>query len=467
MVWVMDLSGDQSWAREAVDALHAGGLGLQVVDAPVSESAVGVILSQAFSPELGDALGAVDPSNHAVVVIGPPDGTLDPWPVLASGASDCIPWRGQTSAISAWTQRSREVRRILESPTVRSQFVGTSKALTTALRDLIIAAHYGRAPVLILGETGTGKELAAKVAHAVSRQRGGLVVVDCTTIVPTLLGSELFGHERGAFTGAVSVRTGACSAADQGSLFLDEIGELPLDLQPELLRVIQEGAYKRVGGDRWLHSSFRLICATNRDLAGDVAGGGFRADLYHRIAATTVTMPPLRDRLEDVLGLFAGFCREASGASEAPDVDPSVQEALLHRDYPGNLRDLRQLASRVVARHVGPGAISPGDLPVQDRPVASPGGPAASPSEEPVLGDTFLTAAHCAVDQGWTLNNIEEEAKEAALQVALARCEGDKNAAARMLGVNVRTVQQRVKKKNDAGIPAQVSEESSSATSRQ
>ncbi|WP_197060657.1 sigma 54-interacting transcriptional regulator [Arthrobacter sp. L77] len=345
--------------------------------------------------------------------------------------------------------------------------MGTSKALTTALRDLIIAAHYGRAPVLILGETGTGKELAAKVAHAVSRQRGGLVVVDCTTIVPTLLGSELFGHERGAFTGAVSVRTGACSAADQGSLFLDEIGELPLDLQPELLRVIQEGAYKRVGGDRWLHSSFRLICATNRDLAGDVAGGGFRADLYHRIAATTVTMPPLRDRLEDVLGLFAGFCREASGASEAPDVDPSVQEALLHRDYPGNLRDLRQLASRVVARHVGPGAISPGDLPVQDRPVASPGGPAASPSEEPVLGDTFLTAAHCAVDQGWTLNNIEEEAKEAALQVALARCEGDKNAAARMLGVNVRTVQQRVKKKNDAGIPAQVSEESSSATSRQ
>ena len=171
----------------------------------------------------------------------------------------------------------------------------------------MVAARYGRAPILILGETGTGKELAARVAHGLGSQHdGNLVVVDGTTIVPTLLGSELFGHERGAFTGAVSVRTGACSAADQGSLFLDEVGELPLELQPELLRVVQEGTYKRVGGDRWLHSTFRLICATNRDLKRDVEGGRFRADLYHRIAAATVTMPPLRDRRR---GCAAAFSR--------------------------------------------------------------------------------------------------------------------------------------------------------------
>ena len=121
----------------------------------------------------------------------------------------------------------QDVEAILDSVEVRENLTGQSPALRSALRDLIVAARFGQSPILIQGETGTGKELAARVAHTVSHQRGNLVVVDCTTIVPTLMGSELFGHERGAFTGAVSVRTGACSGADQGSLFLDEVGELP------------------------------------------------------------------------------------------------------------------------------------------------------------------------------------------------------------------------------------------------
>jgi len=272
------------------------------------------------------------------------------------------------------------------------------------------------------------------------------------------MGSELFGHERGAFTGAVSVRTGACSGADQGSLFLDEVGELPLDLQPELLRVVQEGTYKRVGGDRWLRSKFRLICATNRDLPSEVAGGRFRTDLYHRIAASVVTMPPLRERIEDILSLFARFCREASGARSDLEVDTSVQDVLLRRSYPGNLRDLRQLAFRIAARHVGPGAITPGDLPREDRPTSvhivesSPqrqdgndGGPARA-------GDPLAAAVAWAVDAGLGLREIKERAAEAAVDVAVERSGGNVHSAAAMLGLTDRAVQQRQARKT--GIEA-------------
>lgn len=346
-----------------------------------------------------------------------------------------------------------------------------------------MAARFGQAPLLIQGETGTGKELAARVAHAVSRQRGNLVTVDCTTIVPTLMGSELFGHERGAFTGAVSVRTGACSGADQGSLFLDEVGELPLALQPELLRVVQEGTYKRVGGDRWLHSKFRLICATNRDLKAEVAGGGFRADLYHRIAASIVTMPPLRDRMEDILPLFARFCREASGARTDPEVDDSVRDMLLRRAYPGNLRDLRQLAFRIAARHVGPGAITPGDIPSEDRPdsplpeIAAAvwgthdAGPFSSSlpagtSGTPNAGDPLKSAVAWAVDQGLGLREIKDRAAEVAVDIAVERSGGNVHSAAAMLGLTDRAVQQRQARKAGPDL-AYHRTASSSATSRQ
>lgn len=309
MPWVMDLSGREAWATEATASLRAASMPLDTVDAPESGAAAGIILAHAHNPDLMSALAAAEYGRCRVMVIGPPDGRLKPWPVLEAGAAECVAWHGQVEPIAAWLRRIEEVESVIDCQPVRDHLAGQSPALRSALRDLVVAAKFGHAPILIQGETGTGKELAARVAHAVSSQRGNLVVVDCTTIVPTLMGSELFGHERGAFTGAVSVRTGACSGADQGSLFLDEVGELPLELQPELLRVVQEGTYKRVGGDRWLHSKFRLICATNRDLVSEVAGGRFRTDLYHRIAASVVTIPPLRDRLEDIPCLFARFCR--------------------------------------------------------------------------------------------------------------------------------------------------------------
>jgi transcriptional regulator with GAF, ATPase, and Fis domain len=457
MPWVMDLSGKQAWASEAIAVLRAG-MALEEVAAPVSGRNTGLIFSPSMSLELTAALAAADYAGSRVMVIGPPDGKLKPWPVLEAGAADCVAWQGELAAVHAWVRRVEEVEEVLDSAKVREKLTGESPALRAALRELVVAARFGQAPILIQGETGTGKELAARVAHAVSNQSGHLVVVDCTTIVPTLMGSELFGHERGAFTGAVSVRTGACSGADQGSLFLDEVGELPLELQPELLRVVQEGMYKRVGGDRWLHSKFRLICATNRDLLKEVAGGSFRADLYHRIAASVITMPPLRERLEDILGLFGHFCREATGARTDPDVDAAVQDVLLRRGYPGNLRDLRQLAFRIAARHVGPGSITPGDLPREDRPHAAQpsaacqeaydGGPAGAV-------DPLTTAVAWAVDAGLGLREIKERAAEAAVELAVQRSGGNVHSAAAMLGLTDRAVQQRQARKTGAEPGAQ------------
>ncbi|SLK13680.1 sigma-54-dependent Fis family transcriptional regulator [Arthrobacter sp. P2b] len=473
MPWVIDLSGGQAWAREAITELRTANLVTETVDAPVGGSATGIILSAADSQNLKAALGAAEYNRCRVLVIGPPDGKLKPWPVLEEGAAECITWHSQVAAISAWMQRVEDVEAVLDSVEVREKLTGQSPVLRSALRDLVVAARFGQAPILIQGETGTGKELAARVAHAVSLQPGNLVTVDCTTIVPTLMGSELFGHERGAFTGAVSVRTGACSGADQGSLFLDEVGELPLDLQPELLRVVQEGAYKRVGGDRWLRSKFRLICATNRDLSKEVAAGSFRTDLYHRIAASVVTMPPLRERIEDILCLFARFCREASGARTDPEVDTTVQDVLLRRTYPGNLRDLRQLAFRIAARHVGPGAITPGDLPREDRPTSmkafealqqcqdtNDGGPASAV-------DPLTRAVARAVDAGLGLREIKERAAEIAVDVALQQSGGNVHAAAAMLGLTDRAVQQRQARKTGHDEERQYSTDNSSATSRQ
>ncbi len=468
MPWVMDLSGRQAWAGEAIATLRAGDIALDPVDAPGSGAAAGLIVAQELTRDLEAALAAAEHGRCRVMVIGPPDGSLRPWPVLEAGAAECVAWNKQAAAVSAWLQRVEDVESVIDSLPVRDKLAGQSPALRTALRELVVAAKFGHAPILIQGETGTGKELAARVAHAVSSQRGNLVVVDCTTIVPTLMGSELFGHERGAFTGAVSVRTGACSGADQGSLFLDEVGELPLELQPELLRVVQEGTYKRVGGDRWLHSKFRLICATNRDLLSEVAGGGFRTDLYHRIAASVVTMPPLRDRLEDILCLFARFCREATGARSDPEVDPAVQDALVSRSYPGNLRDLRQLAFRIAARHVGPGAITPGDVPRDDRP---------QPSRVPLGKDAYdggtsaanpLTAAVAwAVDAGLGLREIKERAAEAAVALAVERSGGNVHAAASMLGLTDRAVQQRQARKTGPQAGPQAEPEAASSAGPQ
>jgi transcriptional regulator with GAF, ATPase, and Fis domain len=202
--------------------------------------------------------------------------------------------------------------------------------------------------VLLLGETGTGKEVMAKAIHQKSKRAGRpFVVVDCGSVAPTLIESELFGHVRGSFTGAISDRNGAFLEADGGTLFLDEIGELPLELQPKLLRVLEAGTVRRVGEDKHRRVDVRVIAATHRDLEAEVAAGRFRSDLYYRLAVVLVSVPPLRDRLDDLPLLTQHFVKSMGrGDFELPR---SLMARFAAYHWPGNVRELRNLVERSLA----------------------------------------------------------------------------------------------------------------------
>ena len=362
------------------------------------------------------------------------------WRLLNAGASDVLAWRARerpASAIAARLERWSEVDRLVDAPMVRDNLIGRSPAWIATLRQAVEAARFTDASVLILGETGTGKELVARLIHSLDRRprRSDLVVLDCATIVPELAGSEFFGHERGAYTGAVTSRDGCFGLADGGTLFLDEIGELPLTLQAELLRAIQERTYKRVGSNVWRKSHFRLVCASNRDLLREVETGAFRSDLYYRIATVVIRLPSLRERVTDVIPLVHAFLAELHPDRGSPELDDAVREHLLARDYPGNVRDLRQLVYRMAARHVGPGPISVGDIPSDERPIGDA-------TESDWRDAAFENAIRRAVSLGVGLKDIGHAATEIAVDIAVD-VEGSLQGAARQLGVTDRTLQLR------------------------
>ena len=206
-------------------------------------------------------------------------------------------------------------------------------------------------PVLIEGETGSGKELVARGIHAASaRRERPFIVVNCGAISPELIESELFGHEKGAFTGATAQRKGAFELANSGTIFLDEIGELPVSLQPKLLRVLEQKEVKRVGGNDLLLADVRILAATNRDLRAEIARKTFREDLYFRIGAITVSIPPLRDRREDVTPIARHFLSGMGIHTSAfvPALSPAALDALISHDWPGNVRELRNAIQRAV-----------------------------------------------------------------------------------------------------------------------
>ena len=222
------------------------------------------------------------------------------------------------------------------------------------------------ATVLLEGETGTGKDVLARALWTESdRASGPFVVVDCGAVSYSLLESELFGHERGAFTGAVAARQGAFELADGGTVFLDEIGELPLDVQPKLLRVLETKEFRRVGGNKTIRSNVRVVAATKRNLLREVSAGKFREDLYFRLAVVPVTVPPLRARREDIPALVNHILR-AAGGSGSLSVSPDTMQALTAHDWPGNVRELRNVLERAVylARATGTSEVNLISLPV-------------------------------------------------------------------------------------------------------
>ena len=232
------------------------------------------------------------------------------------------------------------------------ELVGSSVAMARLRDDVALAARSGLT-TLITGETGVGKELVARMVHANSaRASEPLVYVNCAALPEALAESELFGHARGAFTGAVEDRAGKFDLADRGTLFLDEIGELPLAVQAKLLRALQSGEIQRVGADRELRVDVRVLAATNRDLATEVATGRFRADLYHRLAVFPIHVPPLRERAEDALvlaGLFADRARQQLRLG-AVHLSPAARAAILRYPWPGNVRELEHALVRAALR---------------------------------------------------------------------------------------------------------------------
>jgi formate hydrogenlyase transcriptional activator len=254
------------------------------------------------------------------------------------------------------------------------EIVGQSPALRSLLQEIETVAPTD-STVLIYGETGTGKELIARAIHNLSgRSKGAFVKLNCAAIPTGLLESEMFGHEKGAFTGAVAQRVGRFELANQGTVFLDEIGEIPLELQPKLLRVLQEREFERLGSSRTLRTNARLIAATNRDLAAMVEDQKFRADLFYRLNVFPVNVPPLRERQEDIPLLVRHFVQQfARRMSKAVDTIPSeTMNALIHYHWPGNIRELQNLVERAVILSAGPILKVPlNDLQVQPAPASA------------------------------------------------------------------------------------------------
>ncbi len=292
-------------------------------------------------------------------------------------------------------------------------------------------------PVLLLGETGTGKEVAARAIHYAAGH-GPFVPIDCS-VLGSLLESDLFGHTRGAFTGAVANKPGLLEMAEGGTAFFDEIGELPPEIQAKLLRVLQEKEFRALGALTGHKARFRVIAATNRDLAREVAGGRFRQDLFYRLNVVLVRLPPLRDHREDIPELVEHFL-ERYGRNH--ELMPEVVEALARYDWPGNVRELENAIQRMVAVNSGP------YLHRVDLPTAVQGSLFAAHCEE-------LDRLAAAVSDGSPSPRIQprsvlpmEELERRAIVEALAQTRGDRARAAALLGIGRTTLYRKVKRYN-------------------
>jgi PAS domain S-box-containing protein len=313
------------------------------------------------------------------------------------------------------------------------QILGESMPLRAALQRVELVAATD-ATVLIQGETGTGKELFARAIHDLSpRKSRPLVKVNCAALPSSLIESELFGHERGAFTGALTRRVGRFELAHQGSLFLDEIGEMPLDVQAKLLRVLQEGEFERVGGTETKQVNVRVIAATNRRLDEAVAEGVFRSDLYYRLNVVPIELPPLRERAGDIPLLARFFAARAAKqlGKAVHGVPEAVLDAMERYDWPGNVRELANLVERAVILARGAELRVEDILPPSSQLKSSPGSPRAAPS--PSSG------------RPKTLGEMEREHIAAAVEAAGGKIDGP-GGAAEILGLHANTLRSRMEK---------------------
>ncbi len=303
-------------------------------------------------------------------------------------------------------------------------------------------------PVLIEGESGSGKELAAAALHKLSpRAQEAYLALNCAALSPSLVEAMLFGHAKGSFTGATGARAGYFEDAANGTLFLDEIGELPLELQPKLLRVLENGEYQRIGETQPRYSSARIVAATNRDLRQEVRAGRFRADLYHRLSVFSVNMPALRDLGEDRMTLFRHFALfYARQANCAPvSLEPAARDRLDAYAFPGNVRELRNIAIRLTAKHPGQ-TVTAFDLEGELEVPVSPSTPMAEVVASPMLADDAVGRAMARLGQepNFALNDELHRFESAYIEAAQRLAGGNLSQAARMLGISRTTLYNRI-----------------------
>jgi len=317
-----------------------------------------------------------------------------------------------------------------ETETSLHGIIGNSAGIQNVLR-LISRLKDTRTPVLISGESGTGKELVARALHF----RGTManrpfVAVDCGSLVPTLIESELFGYEKGAFTGAMRSKQGLLQSADTGTIFLDEVGELPLEMQAKILRFLQEKEVRPVGSNQKVKVDVRIMAATNRDLDAEYKKGTFRKDLYFRLNVVTISLPPLRERRSDI-PILAAFFLERLAPERGVQLSSSAMKALLEYDWPGNVRELENCLERAVA--LGDQRI----LEVNDLP--------------PAIAHAEVHAESLDAQEPFTRATDLEDIERATIERVFSQVKGDKALAGRMLGISRATLYRKLKRYNIGG----------------
>ena len=432
MVWCKQeqiFRGPATAAYERLPGLVPSGLGGEILAGPLNtvDGPGGLLLLEArpghsFKPEHEELLRTL----------------LEPFTVALENDRRL---RELTSLREAVEADNRSLLSRLGRHDISDSIVGAETGLRSVMEQIDLVAP-SDAPVLVLGETGTGKEVVARAIHTRSRRASGpFLRVNCGAIPPELVDSELFGHERGSFTGAVAERKGWFERADGGTLFLDECGELPLAAQVRLLRILQDGSFERVGGERSLHVDVRIVGATHRDLQALVSDGRFREDLWYRIAVFPIHLPPLRSRQGDIPSLAAHFALRAAKRLGTAPLVPTAEDIRLLVSYrwPGNVRELAAVIERAAILGGGQGLE-----------VAQALGTAPARPPQPVPGNSSQVPTIIEDETGkeasWlTLDAAMVRHIESALRRTRGRIEG-KGGAAELLAINPHTLRARMRK---------------------
>jgi DNA-binding NtrC family response regulator len=460
---------DEQSIRKLCIAIGAS-LGFECAEAESAEAALAyletespdiIVLDRQLGAISGDDLlrqiKAMLPRTEVAIITG--HGSIESAvEAMKMGAYDYITKPFGAGQLKLVLQRMKEkVRLVAENEYLRDRVSnlqelnvidGSSAKIQDVLR-LVSRLKDTRTPVLITGESGTGKELVARAIHfRGSMQKRPFVAVDCGSLVPTLIESELFGYEKGAFTGAMKTKQGLFQSANTGTIFLDEIGELPLEMQAKLLRVLQEKEVRPVGSNDKIKVDVRIIAATNRDLESSYRAGTFRKDLYFRLNVVTVHLPALRERKSDMVVLVRSFLARYA-PEENVQVTPAAMHSLFQYDWPGNVRELENCIERAIAlgNHK--------TIDVQDLPAAiRMAGPAL-----PIPAEALAAVASAPAPNSTDLEDIERQTIERVFQ----QVGGDKALAGKMLGISRATLYRKLKRYHIDAAPGGMGSTTSAA----